>query len=152
MVGGLAALFLGVWPVVWGSIVAAFSFVVAALAFALPIPVWVLLVGIVGLVIAVIAVARRYLRPGQVQATQLAGLDTRILQELARADGLWLGISELITFLSVPSWLLIEQSLEKLQGLDLIITSRNQEGTRYRLSSSGRDFAIAEGYVPTAAS
>src|SRR2546430_8937070 len=48
---GLGAWFLGVWPAVWGGIVAAFSFVGAALAFAVAIPVWLLLLVAIGLVL-----------------------------------------------------------------------------------------------------
>jgi hypothetical protein len=77
----------------------------------------------------------------------LGGLESDVIRALARADGVWLKFRDLAAQLET-SRLLVEQAIDNLHALDFLLDSHNYvHGTSYRLSQSGRDFAIRKGYV-----
>lgn len=81
-----------------------------------------------------------------VSVSQLDELAIRVLRELVFADGAWCSVGELSES-SGKSRLLIEQSVEKLKARDFLVSASGYEGPNYRLSATGRDFAIEQGFV-----
>ena len=73
--------------------------------------------------------------------------EENIVQLLAEADGRWLKISQIADILHIPN-LVVEQAIDSLRKKDAIYESFNViHGASYRLNDSGRDYAIAKGYV-----
>jgi hypothetical protein len=81
------------------------------------------------------------------QQLQLTNNETRVVQMLAAADGRWMSLFEISRQLNLSN-LMTEQALESLLGKCLIADSHSYiDGTSFRLSSQGRDYAITNGYV-----
>lgn len=77
----------------------------------------------------------------------LSANETSIVRLLAEADGKWLGIEDFVTKTG-NSRLVTEKTLEMLFGKSFLVNSHNYlHGTSFRLSSTGRDYAIELGFV-----
>lgn len=78
---------------------------------------------------------------------QLTQLENNVVRVLAGGDGAWITLHAIAGHLSTSN-LMVEQALEKLHINDMIRDTYNYiDGTSYRLSSKGRDYAISQGYV-----
>jgi len=124
------------------------------------IPLWLLLLAIVGVIVVVFQVRRSAARMLTIDVTppaavlqpepQLSDLEVMVVRALATLDGASMGHHELVGSLGV-SRLLVEQALDRLDSYHhfLRVTDKPMGGTFIQLSASGRDFAIRQGYVPT---
>jgi len=70
-----------------------------------------------------------------------------VLRLLARADGKWMGVMELARRAALAN-LITEQALDRLRDRGFLKWSAGMGVLSYRLSPEGRDYAIANGYVP----
>ena len=79
--------------------------------------------------------------------TALSENEMFVLRFLAALDGEWVGVAKIAHGLRISAYL-AEQAVEGLLAKSLAIDStKMMEGPVFRLSSSGRDYAIAQGYT-----
>lgn len=147
---------LGFWPAVWGFLLAAASWTWSVLS--VRMPVWAGLLVVVGLWGVTRALAffqgRRVVAPGadpeQPAQNPLDGLSanaTRLLRELAEADGQIVLFDDLCRRIGL-SRLYTERALNELLLRELIETHRNVlHGSGVSLSAVGRDCVIDAGLV-----
>ena len=147
---GLGTWLLGYWPAFWSWFVPVLVAAWSWLAYPVPVPAAVLIV------LAIVIVAMRRKKPILVSGSsatqappkassrsiQLAATENGVVALLAEADGHWLTIEQLASALQT-SRLATERSLEKLMARGFLLDRHNMiHGTSFRLSSSGRDFAL----------
>ena len=78
---------------------------------------------------------------------QLSTYETKVTQLMAAGDGKWMSIYEISRQLNLSN-LITEQAVESLFNKRFVMNTHSYlDGTSYRLSSQGRDYAIANGYV-----
>lgn len=81
------------------------------------------------------------------KSAALSANEELIIQLLAEVDGRWLGIVNIADHLHFSN-LIVEQSIDGLMSKDMLYDKINlMEGTKFRLSTAGRDYAINKGYV-----
>ena len=147
----------GFWPAIWSWIVKTGAAVLEWISYSIPIPIG-LLVLLGGVLIYTlsrtpnrpIAINGDEYVPVQNEAASkpsLSANEEQIVRFLAAADGKWARVEDVSYGLGL-SQLIAEQALEKLLSRGFLRESHNYvDGTTLRLSSSGRDFAIEQGYV-----
>ena len=147
----------GFWSTIWSWIVKTSATVFEWISYSIPIPVSVLVL-LAGILIYIlsrtpnrpIAINGNEYVPVQNEAASTPSLsanEEQIVRFLAAADGKWAGVEDVSYGLGL-SQLIAEQALEKLLSRGFLSESHNYvHGTTLRLSSSGRDFAIEQGYV-----
>ena len=147
----------GFWSTIWSWIVKTSATVFEWTSYSIPIPVSVLIL-LAGIWIYIssrtpnrpIAINRDEYVPAQNEAASkpsLSANEEQIVRFLAAADGKRTGVEDVSYGLGL-SQLIAEQALEKLLSRGFLSESDNYgQGTTLRLSSSGRDFAIEQGYV-----
>ena len=154
LVAAILTWLFGFWPYVLDSIVDIASTAWWRVAHVVPVPVGVLLVLSFVLVYllnrlhsvldrtAVSTTVQPMLRQSEMSENELA-----IIRSLAAADGRWLGIEHIASRIQKPR-LLSEQALERLLTIGLLLQSTNYiHGSSFRLSPTGRDYAIDQGFV-----
>ena len=79
--------------------------------------------------------------------SEIDPIQTELLQELAKADGKELSVTEFTYRIDKPK-LILGKALAELCGLGLIKTGEGWKGSQvYWLTPVGRDFAIEKGYI-----
>lgn len=148
---------LGFWPTVWAWVGNASSAIWAVAAYVIPVPTGVLvLLGVVLTYLcarkpsgakAAVSTPSRPLEQTARDLPQLSENELAVIRLLAAADGRWAGIEEIASVAQL-SRLLTEQALEKLFAKGFLRDRHNYlDGTSFRLSSAGRDYAIEQGFV-----
>ncbi len=74
--------------------------------------------------------------------TPLSKNEEEIISVLAKSDGQWLGVADMARTIGVPV-LISDRAVESLVAKEFLIQRFNAlHGTKYSLSSLGRDYAI----------
>lgn len=156
----VATWLLGFLPQAWGGVVVAARWLGRALAFSVPVPVVVLVIfaGFALYVWRSAVLRKREARahkvveskPREATAVESAPLtdnEVSIIRLLAGADGKWMTLFELARRAALAN-LVTEQAVDRLLERDFLKQTVSMErGRMYCLSRTGRDYAIAEGYV-----
>lgn len=155
---GIVTWLLGFLPQAWRGIVVVAHWLWRVLAYSVPVPVVVLVI-IAGFGLYAwrkLATSARvqpaesvsFDDPSANDAVALSANETLVVCLLARADGEWMRLESIASKLNLPN-LLVEQALERLLARGLIRHQNHVlEGPLFRLSSTGRDLAIDENFIP----
>jgi biotin operon repressor len=144
-------------PAVWQVLVPVVGGFWEIIASTVPVPIWLLLLAIAMVILRVrVLLGRKVTSDQRAIATHTPPaatepdfneIESTVIQALARADGDWLSLEALSGELG-RSRLVVEQAVESLVNTGFVIYSRHPfHGTSFRLSQTGRDFAIRRGYV-----
>lgn len=145
----------GFWSTVWSWLSVTATTAWSIVAYAVPVPVGVLaplgIVLIYCLTPALLSARESMVAPTTEQAEQdlhvLSENELKVVRLLAAADGQWARLGDIASDIQL-SQLVTEQVLEKLFERGFLRDSHNYlHGTSFRLSSTGRDYAIEQGLV-----
>jgi hypothetical protein len=153
LIAALIIKLFGLWPMVWSwlNVTTATAWSVASSV--VPVPVGVLaLLSIMFIYFFASAllsarVSSTMLEQAEQELEVLSENELKVVRLLAAADGKWALLSNIASDIRL-SRLVTEQALDKLFARDFLLDSHNyMHGTSYRLSSTGRDYAIEKGFV-----
>lgn len=161
--GGIVLQHLGYLSMVVHWIAEAFVWLWHALTFPVPVPIVVLLAASGVLVYAFhrvrkVVVLRQQDRPAgkppvppadpPAKPAPLTDNELAIVRLLTDADGMWLTVHEIAQRVRLRNYV-TDQAIDRLVARGFLAHSVGGAGRVYRLSATGRDFAIAQGFANT---
>lgn len=158
LIAAILTWMFGFWVSVWNFIVETATQAWWAMSYTVSMPVSVLAMQSLFLVYLIYQLRSPANQANPLRATsssnqlmqkqsQMSKNEVAVLKALAAADCRWLGIDHISSCIQA-SHLLTEQALERLFVRALLLESKNYiHGSTFRLSSTGRDYAIDQGFV-----